>query len=62
MQVSTNMDSGSVMPGQKYYIKIADVNAKGVGQYMPIIARTETARSQPGIAQIVVSTPFQPLA
>ena len=51
VQVSTAMDSRSVMPGQKYYVKIAGVNAKGVGPYMPAIARTETARSQPGIAQ-----------
>lgn len=51
MQVSTNMDSGSVIPGQKYYVKIAGVNAKGVGPYMPVITSTETARSQPGIAQ-----------
>ena len=59
MQVSTNMDSGSVISGQKYYVKIAGVNAMGNGLFMPVIARTKTTRSQPWIAQncLVYSIP-----
>lgn len=51
VDVSTDMDSESVTPGQKYYVKVAGINANGIGPYMPIVAKTETPRSQPGLAQ-----------
>lgn len=60
MQVSTNMDSGSVIPGQKYYVKIAGVNAMGNGPSCPSKQGRKPQDRNPGSHRIVVSTPFQP--
>ena len=51
VDVSTEMDSGSVLPGRKYYVKVAGVNRNGVGPYAPASPVNETPRSLPGLAQ-----------
>ena len=51
MQVSTQMESGSIIPGEKYYVQVAGVNRNGVGPYVKAIPESETPRSQPGLAQ-----------
>ncbi|KAL7554112.1 hypothetical protein ACHAWF_017504 [Thalassiosira exigua] len=49
--VSTEMESGSVVPGGKYYVQIAGVNSNGVGPFVPTPPIAEIPRSQPGLAQ-----------
>lgn len=51
LQVSTQMESGSLTPGVKYYVEVAGVNANGVGPYVSATPNSETPRSQPGLAQ-----------
>ncbi|KAL3797523.1 hypothetical protein HJC23_009887 [Cyclotella cryptica] len=51
LQVSTKMESGSIIPGQKYYVQVAGVNAQGVGPYVPSFPESETPRSLSGLAQ-----------
>ncbi|KAL7541113.1 LOW QUALITY PROTEIN: hypothetical protein ACHAXR_012985 [Thalassiosira sp. AJA248-18] len=50
-EVSTGMESGSITPGEKYYVQVAGMNTNGVGPYVPAIPEAEIPRSQPGLAQ-----------
>ena len=51
VDVSTKMQSGSIVPGQNYYVQIAGINVNGVGPYVSTIPESENPRSQPGLAQ-----------
>ncbi|KAL7442689.1 hypothetical protein ACHAXH_009869 [Discostella pseudostelligera] len=51
VDLSTQVDSGSIIPGKKYYVKVAGVNSQGVGPYAPAVPVAETPRSLPGLAQ-----------
>merc|ERR1712194_541873 len=51
LDVSAEMQSGSILPGQKYYVQIAGINANGIGPHVPTIPESENPRSQPGLAQ-----------
>jgi len=45
------MDSGSITPGEKYYVQVAGINTNGIGPYVPAIPEVEIPRSQPGLAR-----------
>ena len=49
VDVSTNMDSGSLTPGVNIYVQVSAVNTNGVGPF--VSAASETPKSQPGLAQ-----------
>ncbi|KAL7514942.1 hypothetical protein ACHAXN_013076 [Cyclotella atomus] len=51
LQVTTNMDSGSVTPGQRYYVQIAGVNTLGVGPFVTATPASDVPMSLPGLAQ-----------
>jgi hypothetical protein len=51
IDVTTKMESGSINPGEAYYVQIAGVNQNGVGPYVPASPEAEIPRSQPGLAQ-----------
>ncbi|EJK45230.1 hypothetical protein THAOC_36165 [Thalassiosira oceanica] len=56
---STNVDAGSVVPGQRYYVEMAAVNAHGVGPYVHAKPRSQIAATLPGLPQncAVYATP-----
>eukprot|EP00985_Skeletonema_marinoi_P002205 scaffold893_cov143-Skeletonema_marinoi.AAC.9 len=49
--VTTRMESGSINPGETYYVQIAGVNQNGVGPYVPSAPEAEIPRSKLGLAQ-----------
>ena len=51
VEVTTKMESGSINPGEAYYVQIAGVNQNGVGPHVPAAPESEIPRSKPGLAQ-----------
>ena len=51
VEVSTKMDSGSISPGQRYYVKVAGVNSLGVGPFVAASPESEIPKSLLGLAQ-----------
>lgn len=51
IEVTTEMDSGSLVPGTSYYVDIAPVNSAGIGPFTPTSPEREIPRSLPGLAQ-----------
>ena len=49
--LTTRMESGSINPGETYYVQIAGINQNGVGPYVPSAPEAEIPRSKPGLAQ-----------
>ena len=51
IDVSTEMDAGSLVPGTSYYVEIAPINSAGVGPYIGASPSVEIPRSSPGLAR-----------
>jgi len=51
VEVTTKMESGSINPGETYYVQIAGVNRNGVGPHVSAAPESEVPRSKPGLAQ-----------
>ena len=49
--VATKMDSGSLIPGQKYYVQVARVNSLGAGPFVRAISESKAPKSLSGLAQ-----------
>ena len=51
LQVSTKMDSGSISPGQRYYVQVSGVNSLGAGPFVTSTPGSEMSKSLLGLAQ-----------
>eukprot|EP00956_Cyclotella_meneghiniana_P022416 scaffold42451_cov66-Cyclotella_meneghiniana.AAC.3 len=51
LSVATKMDSGSLIPGLKYYVQVAGVNSVGAGPFVSATPESEAPKSLSGLAQ-----------
>jgi len=51
IDLTTEMDAGSLVPGTSYYVDVAPINSVGVGSFISASPGTEIPRSSPALAQ-----------